>query len=188
MPKLFDVDWPLAYPMLGWIPKAAFWLNSCSAFFEEQIMGKRSSYNSFCHVWYARCAKNITTDSSIDLPQPAKFMDPYQDASQHGYGQYGMPQTPDGMGGSGNRSLQNVAQACQYCKSRHSKCDGLHPCSTCVRRGRESECSYSAVKKRGPKPKKDLYEYCNKLLVELEVQKQIADYWKGMPSLVIRRI
>lgn len=77
------------------------------------------------------------------------------------------------------RGIQNVAQACTYCKSRHSKCDGQVPCSQCVRRGRGGDCSYSVVRKRGPKPKKDLYEYCNKLLVELEVQKQIADYWKG---------
>jgi hypothetical protein len=88
---------------------------------------------------------------------------------------------PNGDRAAALRGIQNVAQACTYCKSRHSKCDGQVPCSQCVRRGRGNDCSYSVVRKRGPKPKKDLYEYCNKLMVELEVQKQIAEYWKGAP-------
>lgn len=75
-----------------------------------------------------------------------------------------------------NRPVHNIGQACKFCKRRHIKCDGSYPCSQCVKRG--VECTFGAKAKRGPKPKTDLYDHCNKLMVDLEVQKQIAEYWK----------
>lgn len=75
-----------------------------------------------------------------------------------------------------NRPDHNIGQACNFCKKRHIKCDGTFPCSQCIKRG--IQCSFGAKSKRGPKPKADLYDHCNKLMVDLEVQKQIAEYWK----------
>lgn len=44
--------------------------------------------------------------------------------------------------------LQNsrAIQACAYCRSRRSKCDGQSPCGTCLQRG--IECSYAQNKRR----------------------------------------
>lgn len=75
-----------------------------------------------------------------------------------------------------NRPNHNIGQACNFCKKRHIKCNGEYPCFQCTKRG--IQCSFGAKSKRGPKPKADLYEHCNRLMIDLEVQKQIAEYWK----------
>ena len=38
---------------------------------------------------------------------------------------------------------RRCAQACDNCKRRKEKCDGLKPCNLCRRRGREPECYYT---------------------------------------------
>ena len=38
---------------------------------------------------------------------------------------------------------RRCAQACDNCKRRKEKCDGLIPCNLCRRRGREPECHYT---------------------------------------------
>ncbi|KAN0062393.1 hypothetical protein ACQY0O_005275 [Thecaphora frezii] len=40
------------------------------------------------------------------------------------------------------------SRACTHCSHRKAKCDGNHPCSSCVRG--EHECIYTTPKKRGP--------------------------------------
>lgn len=47
-----------------------------------------------------------------------------------------------------NKELQNsrAIQACTYCRSRRSKCDGRSPCGTCLQR--EIGCSYAQNSRR----------------------------------------
>jgi len=54
-------------------------------------------------------------------------------------------------GRKAKRPSHLITQACDFCKRRHMKCDGNHPCSQCHKR--QQECLYSQRKKRGPKPK-----------------------------------
>jgi hypothetical protein len=37
---------------------------------------------------------------------------------------------------------QRCARACEGCKKRKEKCDGLKPCANCKKRKREDTCSY----------------------------------------------
>ncbi|KAG2388218.1 hypothetical protein C9374_001068 [Naegleria lovaniensis] len=41
--------------------------------------------------------------------------------------------------------------SCTHCRKSHRKCDKLHPCGECKRRGLQHECVFSEPKKRGPK-------------------------------------
>jgi hypothetical protein len=43
---------------------------------------------------------------------------------------------------------RRVSRACDNCKRRKEKCDGLNPCNLCKRRGCEPECVYSDVPSR----------------------------------------
>lgn len=46
-----------------------------------------------------------------------------------------------------------VIQACNFCKRRHLKCQGIQPCEQCVKR--KEECVFSGViAKKGRKKKK----------------------------------
>ena len=47
-----------------------------------------------------------------------------------------------------------VSLACSFCKKRHYKCDGTHPCAQCV--SRNEECVFELNKKRGRKAALDL--------------------------------
>jgi hypothetical protein len=95
----------------------------------------------------------------------------------------------DGSQGSGSkkniRPVHNIGQACKFCKKRHIRCDGNFPCTQCVKRN--LQCTFGTKTKRGPKPKTDLYEHCNKLMVDLEVQKQIAEYWREQFMTAMRK-
>jgi hypothetical protein len=44
---------------------------------------------------------------------------------------------------------RRVARACDSCKRRKEKCDGLQPCSLCKRRNQESACAYSNSRNGG---------------------------------------
>lgn len=44
-------------------------------------------------------------------------------------------------------SRRRVAKACIYCQASKSKCDGLKPCASCVKRRRTSECAYSTYER-----------------------------------------
>lgn len=83
------------------------------------------------------------------------------------------------------RPVHNIGQACKFCKKRHIRCDGAFPCTQCVKRN--LQCTFGTKTKRGPKPKTDLYEHCNKLMVDLEVQKQIAEYWREQFMTAMRK-
>lgn len=83
------------------------------------------------------------------------------------------------------RPMHNIGQACKFCKKRHIRCDGNFPCTQCVKRN--LQCAFGTKTKRGPKPKTDLYEHCNKLMVDLEVQKQIAEYWREQFMTAMRK-
>lgn len=83
------------------------------------------------------------------------------------------------------RPSHNIGQACKFCKKRHIRCDGNFPCTQCVKRN--LQCTFGTKTKRGPKPKTDLYEHCNKLMVDLEVQKQIAEYWREQFMTAMRK-
>lgn len=83
------------------------------------------------------------------------------------------------------RPTHNIGQACKFCKKRHIRCDGNFPCTQCVKRN--LQCTFGTKTKRGPKPKTDLYEHCNKLMVDLEVQKQIAEYWREQFMTAMRK-
>lgn len=83
------------------------------------------------------------------------------------------------------RPVHNIGQACKFCKKRHIRCDGNFPCTQCVKRN--LQCTFGTKTKRGPKPKTDLYEHCNKLMVDLEVQKQIAEYWREQFMTAMRK-
>ena len=83
------------------------------------------------------------------------------------------------------RPVHNIGQACKFCKKRHIRCDGVFPCTQCVKRN--LQCTFGTKTKRGPKPKTDLYEHCNKLMVDLEVQKQIAEYWREQFMTAMRK-
>ncbi|KIS69255.1 uncharacterized protein UMAG_02602 [Mycosarcoma maydis] len=61
-----------------------------------------------------------------------------------------------------------VKNACTFCRSRKSRCDGNKPCSACVGRDRPDECLYTVSRRGGkPKPKidvtQDLQSHLNKL-------------------------
>eukprot|EP01122_Echinamoeba_exundans_P004497 TRINITY_DN1454_c0_g1_i2.p1 TRINITY_DN1454_c0_g1~~TRINITY_DN1454_c0_g1_i2.p1 ORF type:complete len:106 (+),score=2.96 TRINITY_DN1454_c0_g1_i2:59-376(+) len=81
----------------------------------------------------------------------------------------------------------SAAQACLPCRNKHKRCDGGKPCAKCVRIGRAGDCVYAPPKRRGPRPSESIYEYCDNLKNELEVQKQIAEHWKGAFSRESRR-
>ncbi|CAO1617033.1 unnamed protein product [Sympodiomycopsis kandeliae] len=46
------------------------------------------------------------------------------------------------------RKRQRIQQACKNCGIKRVKCDGRHPCNTCIRTG--DSCDYGLPKKRGP--------------------------------------
>jgi hypothetical protein len=94
-----------------------------------------------------------------------------------------------------------AAKACDFCKKRKIRCEGVMPCIQCQRRG--FPCNFSSEQhKRGPKPKKkrretiteagDLEngsaanltsersggEDTSKLKMELEIQKRLEEHWK----------
>ncbi|KAE8257506.1 hypothetical protein A4X13_0g2303 [Tilletia indica] len=45
-----------------------------------------------------------------------------------------------------------VKAACTFCRSRKSRCDGKHPCATCIAREKVDDCVFT-VSRRGGKPK-----------------------------------
>jgi len=45
------------------------------------------------------------------------------------------------------RARQRVAQACDSCKKRKEKCNGLSPCDQCRNRCREDTCQYTKTNK-----------------------------------------
>lgn len=63
-----------------------------------------------------------------------------------------MPATPQMQAQTRKKRMKpTVTAACQECRSKHAKCDGLNPCSSCVKK--EIQCVYDAArKKRGPVP------------------------------------
>jgi hypothetical protein len=50
------------------------------------------------------------------------------------------------------RKKRTLNLACNFCKSRHLKCDGNYPCVQCI--SRSEECLFITNMKRGRKPKK----------------------------------
>jgi hypothetical protein len=48
---------------------------------------------------------------------------------------------------------KRITRACDLCRKRHLRCDGENICYQCVSRG--TTCTYSPMKRRGPKPKDD---------------------------------
>ena len=89
-----------------------------------------------------------------------------------------------------------AAKACDFCKKRKIRCEGVMPCIQCQRRG--FPCNFTSEQhKRGPKPKKKRRETISaagendegstetnpsgdvsKLKMELEVQKRLEEHWK----------
>ncbi|GAB7333063.1 hypothetical protein MBLNU13_g04746t1 [Cladosporium sp. NU13] len=49
------------------------------------------------------------------------------------------------------RRLDRTSAACDLCKSRKVKCDGVLPCSYCKRKGQSDSCTFSGPKTRGAK-------------------------------------
>lgn len=49
------------------------------------------------------------------------------------------------------RRLDRTSAACDLCKSRKVKCDGLQPCSYCKRKNHSDSCTFSGPKSRGAK-------------------------------------
>jgi hypothetical protein len=48
------------------------------------------------------------------------------------------------------RKAQKVSRACDYCKGKKNKCNGLRPCDACVKKG--LKCTYNAKYSRGRPP------------------------------------
>lgn len=49
------------------------------------------------------------------------------------------------------RRLDRTSAACDLCKSRKVKCDGVQPCSYCKRKNHSDSCTFSGPKSRGAK-------------------------------------
>lgn len=58
--------------------------------------------------------------------------------------------TPGESPGSSTSKVPKVSRACDYCKSKKTKCSGTRPCGSCVRRG--IACHYDAKYSRGRPP------------------------------------
>lgn len=69
--------------------------------------------------------------------------------------------------------------ACDYCKRRKIKCDCRLPCFQCTKRGLTCEYNSPAVKPKSGLVAK-LQKRVDHLEAELEVQKQLAEYWRRL--------
>lgn len=58
--------------------------------------------------------------------------------------------TPGESPGSSASKVPKVSRACDYCKSKKTKCSGTRPCGSCVKRG--ITCHYDAKYSRGRPP------------------------------------
>ena len=58
--------------------------------------------------------------------------------------------TPGESPGSSASKVPKVSRACDYCKSKKTKCSGTRPCGSCVKRG--IPCHYDAKYMRGRPP------------------------------------
>lgn len=58
--------------------------------------------------------------------------------------------TPGESPGSSASKVPKVSRACDYCKSKKTKCSGTRPCGSCVKRG--IACHYDAKYSRGRPP------------------------------------
>jgi hypothetical protein len=93
---------------------------------------------------------------------------------------------PKRGGGPSAVALKPVVRSCSSCRQKHKKCDGQDPCGYCVRLGQPERCLFSVPTRHGPKPTEDLETYARRLLSEIDVQKQVAQYWKGaIPQLAL---
>jgi hypothetical protein len=78
-----------------------------------------------------------------------------------------------------NPSTSTKKPACDYCKRRKIKCDCKLPCFQCQKRGIVCEYNSPAVKPKGGLVGK-LQKRVDHLEAELEVQKQLVEYWRKL--------
>eukprot|EP01122_Echinamoeba_exundans_P009336 TRINITY_DN3273_c0_g2_i1.p1 TRINITY_DN3273_c0_g2~~TRINITY_DN3273_c0_g2_i1.p1 ORF type:complete len:632 (-),score=70.82 TRINITY_DN3273_c0_g2_i1:1375-3270(-) len=93
---------------------------------------------------------------------------------------------PKRGGGAGAVAVKQPVRSCLSCRQKHKKCDGQDPCGYCVRLGQPERCLFSVpTRQHGPKPTEDLEAYAKRLLSEIEIQKQVAQYWKEQFMTVV---
>src|SRR4051812_30100337 len=68
--------------------------------------------------------------------------------------------------------------ACQYCKKRKIKCDGLANCFQCQKRGIKCEYSTNTTTNECGVVARLTKRVC-RLASELQEQKKLADYWRA---------
>lgn len=68
--------------------------------------------------------------------------------------------------------------ACQYCKKRKIRCDHKFPCNQC--RKRKVTCEYDAQPNTQEDIVSKLISQVDQLKSELQVQKQISEYWHNL--------
>jgi len=98
---------------------------------------------------------NANDDSTLG---PSYFSEPTTISSSSLFGSSTSTEIPTKLGKKNSitrkkRQKPTVTAACQECRSKHTKCDGQTPCSSCVKKA--ITCIYeTARKKRGPAPGK----------------------------------
>jgi hypothetical protein len=75
-----------------------------------------------------------------------------------------------------NRSTKRPA--CDYCKRRKIKCDGLAECFQCQKRGLKCDYSNNSITPQCTLVARLTKRVC-RLASELEEQKKLADYWRA---------
>ncbi len=81
--------------------------------------------------------------------------------------------------GSNPKTPSRKKPACDYCKRRKIKCDYNQPCFQCCKRGITCEYNAPLVKRKGGLVGK-LQKRVDHLEAELEVQKQLVQYWRKL--------